>query len=146
MGKNWTVFVGAPWYLDDRQLCSCSSSWLFWQQSRKIAKFYEKGQGLVLRRMGKYFNHCAHVLNKSFKGFTGGKDIRKENFPKSEKSGGASLNKVASRQLYGTAALPSECVQTIFKTPHPINTFSFSRFFSFCTFSLCPSSFCLFKC
>ena len=75
--------------------------------------------------MGKYFNHCAHVLNKSFKGFTGGKDIRKENFPKSEKSGGASLNKVA-RQLYGTAALPSECVQTIFKTPHPINTFSFS--------------------
>jgi hypothetical protein len=49
--------------------------------------------------MGKYFNHCAHVLNKSFKGFTGGKDIRKENFPKSEKSGGASLNKVA-RQLY----------------------------------------------
>ena len=57
--------------------------------------------------MGKYFNHCAHVLNKSFKGFTGGKDIRKENFPKSEKSGGASLNKVA-RQLYGKAALPSE--------------------------------------
>ena len=57
--------------------------------------------------MGKYLNHCAHVLNKSFKGFTGGKDIRKENFPKSEKSGGASLNKVA-RQLYGTAALPSE--------------------------------------
>jgi hypothetical protein len=75
----------------------------------KIAKFYEKaGARLVLRRMvGKYFNHCAHVLNKSFKGFTGGKDIRKENFPKSEKSGGASLNKVA-RQLYGTAALPSE--------------------------------------
>lgn len=111
----------------------------------KQQNFMKRARGWCLRRMGKYFNHCAHVLNKSFKGFTGGKDIRKENFPKSEKSGGASLNKVA-RQLYGTAALPSECVQTIFKTPHPINTFSFSRFFSFCTFSLSPSSFCLFKC
>ena len=80
---------------------------------KRGAGFKENGQV--------YFNHCAHVLNKSFKGFTGGKDIRKENFPKSEKSGGASLNKVA-RQLYGTAALPSE----LFRSSH----FSFFGFWS----------------
>ena len=77
-------------------------------------------------------SHCAHVLNKSFKGFTGGK-VRKENFPKSEKSGGAGLNK----GLHGFASSKCMCPNHMYK--YNISLILVDSKFFVCLFHLYPN-------